>query len=217
MFRQDQVMAQGSASPDDAARLLATLPPGPGFVARPVLVVLVGLPGTGKTSFARRLAERFPLHLLESDALRRVLFPKPTYTQEESARLFRAIHQIIAVLLERGTPVLLDATNLVEAQREALYRIAEDAGARLALVQLQAPGAMVQKRLARRGVAPGSREHSDADWAVYQRMRETREPVQREHYTVDTSRDIGPVLEQVIEELEGWVQGGPCTQNISLE
>ena len=203
MFRQDQVMAQGSASSDDAARLLAALPPGPGFVARPVLVVLVGLPGTGKTSFARRLAERFPLQVLESDALRRVLFPKPAHTPEESARFFRAIHQVIAVLLERGTPVLLDATNLVEAQREALYRVAEDAGARLALVQLQAPGEMVQERLARRGVGPGSQEHSEADWAVYQRMRETREPIRREHHTVDTSRDIGPVLEQVIEELAG--------------
>ena len=43
----------------------------------PSLVVVSGLPGTGKSFFCRKLAERLPFVVLASDALRKVLFPCP--------------------------------------------------------------------------------------------------------------------------------------------
>ena len=55
-------------------------------MARPVMVVVSGLPGSGKSHFSRRLAEQVGLFTLESDVLRTALFPSPSYTRSESRR-----------------------------------------------------------------------------------------------------------------------------------
>ncbi len=192
-----------TALPEDVSRIEASLEPLPLPQPRPALVVVSGLPGSGKSHFTRQLCQRFPLARLESDALRKALFGKPTYSPEESARLFAACHQVLDRLLARGIPAVLDATNLREIHRRPLYRIAEKNRAKLILVNLEAPAALVHKRLAdrRRGLNPW--DHSDAGPEVYQRMREQAEPLPQPHIRVDTSRDIEPALEAVLRQLQG--------------
>ena len=98
----------------DVKRLTESLGKLPESVTKPVFIAMSGLPGTGKSYFARELARKIPLVILESDALRKVLFPSPTYSAAESARLFRASHLLIERLLRKGISLILDATNLVE-------------------------------------------------------------------------------------------------------
>ncbi|MCZ6891349.1 MAG: AAA family ATPase, partial [Chloroflexi bacterium] len=70
-------MAQRIASAEHR-RLLESLERLPEPVARPVLMIISGLPGTGKSHFSRRLTERVALAMLETDALRKALFSVPT-------------------------------------------------------------------------------------------------------------------------------------------
>ncbi len=191
----------------DVEALESRLGPLPEPVARPYLVVVSGLPGVGKTYFARALAQRLPATVLESDRLRKQLVRQPTHSQEESARLFAAAHALLERLLQRGVPVIFDATNLVERHREYLYAIAERAGARVVLVMLDAPAGVIKERLSRRIEAPDPEEHSSADWAVYQRMKPTLEPSRRAFYRVDTSKDITPALDKVEREVRKWLDG----------
>jgi predicted kinase len=185
----------------DASRLAGTFSSLPQPEANPAIIVVSGLPGTGKSYFCRRLAERLPYLILESDALRKKLFPTPTYSAEESTYLFRAIHQLLEGLLKKGIPIILDATNLSERNREYLYSIAEHSNARLVLVEVKAPPELVRKRLKARVKASNPREHSDADWAIYEKMRPAAEKINRRHYTVDTSRDIMPVIDKIVKEV----------------
>ena len=176
-------------------------------MAHPVLVVISGLPGTGKSHFSRQLAERVPLAMLKSDALRKTLFPVPTYSASESSRLFRLIHALIEELLDRGVPVLLDATNLVEAHRKRLYTIAYQRDVKLVLVRVEAPPEVVRERLADRNRQEQREDHSDADWSVYQRMRRSDEPISRSYFTVDTSWDVGPMVDKMVREITRWMGG----------
>jgi predicted kinase len=58
-----------------AAKSTLTMPtPAPG---QPVLVMLCGLPGTGKSTLARRLQHRLPAVVVESDRVRQRLFARP--------------------------------------------------------------------------------------------------------------------------------------------
>jgi len=183
----------------DVQQLIESLGQLPELVVAPAFIVVSGLPGTGKSYFSSKLAERLPFIILESDTLRKVLFPSPSYSSAESSRLFRAIHLLIERLLKRGVPVILDATNLSERNRERLYSIADRLDVKLILARLETSPQIVHERLKARRENLGSK--SDADWAIYQRMRHTVQKIRRNHYAVDTSRDITPVLNKIVREV----------------
>ena len=191
---------EGSQVIADARRLAGELGQLPTPEAQPALIVVSGLPGTGKSYFCRQLAERLPYLVLESDVLRKQLFTVPEYSAAESAYLFRTIHQLIEELLSQGIPVILDATNLSERHRERLYNIAERHNARLILVNVKAPPEVVKKRLKSRIQKKNDGDNSDADWEVYQKLSATAEKIHRNHFVVDTSKDITPTLGKIVRE-----------------
>ncbi|MDP2920395.1 MAG: AAA family ATPase [Dehalococcoidia bacterium] len=182
----------------DSLRLLETLGALPEPAAKPFFIVVSGLPGTGKSFFCRKLTERLPVVLLESDAIRKILFPYPVYTAAESSYLFRVLHLLLEKLLLQGISVVLDATNLSEGNREHLYNIADRLEVKLIIVRISAPPELVRQRLhARAGVVT---EKSDADWEVYRKMEPAVEDIRRKHYSVDTSRDVTPAIEKIVRE-----------------
>ncbi|MBI1885206.1 MAG: DegV family EDD domain-containing protein [Chloroflexi bacterium] len=202
--REEVMAAAGSERPaleEDIRRIEASLEPLPPTGQGPSLVVLSGLPGSGKSHFARRLKQRSPLVVLESDALRKALFGRPKYTPEENRRLFDACHAMLDRLLARGMEAVLDATNLREIHRRPLYRIAGKNGARLVLVRLEAPPSLVRRRLEERAQRFNPWDHSDAGVEVYERMRYEAEPITAPHIVVDSSRDIEAALDAVVRAL----------------
>lgn len=193
-----------AASPlaEDTDRILAEVGPLPRPRKRPTLVIAAGLPASGKSRFCRQLRRRTGAVILESDALRQVLFQRPNHSQAESRRLFAAIHAAIEKLLRAGVHTILDATSLAEWQREPVYAIADRTGARLVLVWLEAPPQIVQARLADRCRGADTRDRSTAGLAVYERMHAQVEGIRRPHRVVDTSRETKEALEAIAEEME---------------
>ncbi len=188
---------------NDVQLLRQSLGPLPEPVVEPPFIVVSGLPGTGKSYFCRKLAERLPLAILGSDVLRKILFPAPSYSLKESSRLFHACHLLIEELLSKGIPLVLDATNLSERNREKLYHIADQMGAKLIIVRIEAPPSVVQQHLEARLEGANPEDKSEADWKVYQRMRKSVQRIPRQHLAVDTSRDITPVIGKVVRQARG--------------
>ena len=185
----------------DLAKLKESLGSLPEATANPGFVVVSGLPGTGKSFFCRKLAEKQLFCILESDAIRKSLFPSPDYSADESARLFAACHSLIEWLLKQGVPVIFDATNLSERYREHLYRIGDRTGARLVLVRVEVPPTVAYQRLQARRNGAIPEDKSDADWEIYKRMESRAEKIRRNHFAVDTSRDITPVIDKIMRTL----------------
>jgi predicted kinase len=182
----------------DVQKLRGSLDGLPQPQAEPVLIMLSGLPGTGKSFFCRKLAERLSFLILASDTLRKVLFPDPQYSEHENKRLFPACHVLIEELLRTGIPVIFDGTNLFEHHREYLYRAAERAGAKLILVWVEAPTEVVRERLMAREKATMPQYDSGAGWDVYVRMKPRREKISRNHLVVDTSQDITAAVDKIV-------------------
>jgi predicted kinase len=182
----------------DVDRLRASLNGLPQPRVRPPLIMVSGLPGTGKSFFCRKLAEKLPFLILASDSLRRILFPTPQYNEQENKRLFSACHVLIEELLGKGIPVIFDATNLLEHHREYLYRAAERAGAKLILVWVKAPPEVVRQRLLTREAAAVPQSDSQAGWEIYNRMKPRKEKTSRNHLVVDTSQDIIAAVDKIV-------------------
>ena len=187
----------------DVAVLEAALPAQPHPVEHPPLLVLSGLPGSGKSHLAREIARRHPFAVLESDALRKALVKRPTYSQSENARLFPAIHALLEDLLSRSVPCLFDATNLKEGHRRPLYEIAGRTSARLLIVDVRAGEDVIRRRLEARLRSENPADRSGATSDVYESMRRDAEPIARPHIVVDASSDIGPAVEEVLRHLSG--------------
>jgi adenylylsulfate kinase len=78
-------------------------------------VWITGLPASGKSTVARELASRLEemgvsVQVLESDALRKVLTPRPSYTAEEREVFYNAMIHIGSLLASNGVNVIFDAT-----------------------------------------------------------------------------------------------------------
>jgi len=76
---------------------------------------LTGLPASGKSTLARELngllvKAGLTLEVLESDTLRRVLTPSPTYAPAERDLFYRALAFYGSRLIAHGVPVIFDAT-----------------------------------------------------------------------------------------------------------
>jgi adenylylsulfate kinase len=86
-------------------------------------VWVTGLPGSGKSVVSEallKLMERSGIHaqLLSSDALRKVLTPKPTYSLEERDMVYTMLVYIAKLLTQNGVNVIIDATGNLRRYRE---------------------------------------------------------------------------------------------------
>ena len=181
------------------AALAEELPP-PQDVA-PSLVILCGLPGTGKSHFARELVARAPFVWLNSDRTRKLLVAQPCYSRREHRRVFAAMHVLTRGYLRDGRSVVFDATNLNEGVRAPLYASAEAVGVEPLIIRFTANAELVRERLTDRASGLADATQSDADWRVYSLMAVADHPVPRPHLLVRGPDDA----ERILEETLRWV------------
>ena len=166
--------------------------------AWPSLVILCGLPGTGKSHFARELARRAPCVWLNSDRTRKLLVNTPSYSRREHRRVFSAMHVLTRGYLQDGYSVVFDATNLNENVRRPLYASASEAGVEPLIIRFTAPSELVLRRLTDRAQGVGEASQSDATWDVYSRMAVADQPVPRPHLLVAGPEDVASVMQETL-------------------
>ena len=171
--------------------------------ASPSLVILCGLPGTGKSYFARELAHRAPFVWLSSDRTRKLLVDRPSYSRREHRRVFSAMHVLTKGYLRDGYSVVFDATNLNENVRRPLYESADEAGVEPLIIRFTAPSELVRSRLSDRAEGIGEASQSDATWDIYARMAVADQPVPRPHLLVGGPEDTEAVLLETLRST-GW-------------
>ena len=87
-----------------------------------IAIWLTGLPASGKSTIAialkPKLEEIGSVEVLESDAVRRILTPHPTYSEAERDLFYRALAFMGAKLVSHGVMVIFDATANKRAHRD---------------------------------------------------------------------------------------------------
>ena len=109
----------------------------------PALVVLVGVAGSGKSTFARRVFA--PTQVLSTDALRAMLADDPA-DQSASRAAFEILHLAAARRLAAGRLTVVDSTNTWPDARADLVDLARAAGVPAVAIVLDVPPRVCAER-----------------------------------------------------------------------
>lgn len=168
----------------------------------PVLILLVGLPGTGKTTVAHALAAAlpaWPVQIVRTDVVRKELFPEPSYAAAENRFVYVATRQRVLAALGAGQTVIFDGTNLLAESRQWATWAATRCAARLLIVAVELDAATTRRRLAQRRAAGG--DASDADWAIYQLLAREAQPIAEPHVTIHSDARLAADVQRVARHL----------------
>ncbi len=142
--------------------------------ARPSIFVLCGLPGSGKSTWAKKIAEIFGLCLFSSDALRQelpeygesggpVAFATGIYKPGIRARAYSRLMSAAQLELKKGRSVILDASFSKKKWREEAVRLAEDMDANILFLECLSSQPTLLERLTGRegkgGLSDARKEH----------------------------------------------------------
>ena len=184
---------QGSAAAPAEARHLTAAATRHLRAGAVTLVLVGGLPGTGKTGIAGKLAEQLGFPVLSSDRIRKELAGMPPeepvaaefgdgiYARSWTERTYSELLSRAARLLAMGESVLIDATWASAEHRRAAAELAARTSTELVQLQCTAPAQLAASRILARGSGA-----SDATPAIAARMAAEQAPWP-EALVIDTS------------------------------
>lgn len=111
-----------------------------------MLIVLAGLPGTGKTSLARELAAQLGAVHLRIDAIETVLHRVGIWSDEHPAAAYEIAAELADNQLRHGLAVIIDAVNPVPQDRRAWRDLASRRGVTLVAAELACADAAEHRR-----------------------------------------------------------------------
>lgn len=164
-----------------------------------MLIMVTGLPATGKSTIARNLAKRLHGTLLRTDLIRKELHPKPGYTREEKELIYDVMLLLTKYLLRAGITVVLDGTFYKRSLRRKVYTVAARTKSHLKIIECACPEHVIKRRMERR--ARRKRNLSDADYEVYKKIASQFEPISRKHIVVDTSMFLKQNIEEIMHKI----------------
>jgi len=181
---------------------------GQGLAAPPKLIMVMGLPGVGKTYLAQHLAEYIGAYHFSTDIIRKEITNTPIethrfdgagkgiYTHEVSGKTYEQLYARTANYLQQGKSVIIDATFSWAKSRAQAEQVAKEYQARFYIIDCTCPEKMVMQRMKKR-----EKEFSlsDATPEIYYHIRGNFDKVKdkRNYLAVDTARPIAVNLEKI--------------------
>ena len=167
-------------------------------VNSPHLIMLSGLPGTGKSFFANQLSSCVSSVVVSSDRVRKAMFRYPKYTRSEHARVFSVCHKMIEMSLNESRLVVFDATNLNESFRRPLYDMSGGLNCGLTILSFTASTEEIRSRLFDRSLGNHPDNYSDADWSIYEFLRDGQQAISMPHIIVESPKDNDVTLKHIL-------------------
>jgi len=161
-----------------------------------MIIIVFGLPGSGKSYFALKLAERINARYVNSDLIRRELFDVRKYSREEKMSVYNVMFAEMKKTILQNKSMVLDATFYKKSIRNKFIEAVNEIGKRIIFIEIRAELKIITERLSRK------RENSEADYSVYLQIKEVFEPMEEEHLILQsTQENINKMLNMAINHM----------------
>ncbi len=149
-----------------------------------MLIIMTGLPGTGKSTVAAALARETGARVLSTDRIR-AESGRPGFSRSAKGGVYERLFDRAERALGSGRSVILDGTFYLQRLRRAGAAVGRRAGAPVFVVEVVSPVPVVKRRMERRlRAARGTRP---AAFAVHGFIKRSYEPVRGRRFVVDTA------------------------------
>ncbi len=172
-----------------------------------MLVMMTGLPASGKSALARQLAVALPAMILDKDKVRAALFPPAEieYSTRQNDFCMRIVYQVAGYLLARDPAkiIILDGRPFSRRyQRAEVIDLAETTATPLKIIECVCSDETARHRL-EQAVASGEHLAADRDFNLYLSVKAGFEPIdEAPQLVVDTEQPLAECLSLCLDYLK---------------
>ncbi|WP_240729948.1 AAA family ATPase [Halalkalirubrum salinum] len=163
--------------------------------AGPQIVVVCGPPGVGKSTVAKRIADRLNADVFRTDVLRKQLFEDPEYTNNETDQTYKALFERMNAVVEDGRSAVVDGTFRTRTIRTRARKRAELQDVPFSLVNVTCDESVIKARIDQR------EDVSDADFTIHKQIKSEFEPIEIPHLVIDNSGGLEALYRQIDKQL----------------
>ncbi|HXH20371.1 MAG TPA: ATP-binding protein [Chitinophagales bacterium] len=163
-----------------------------------MVILIIGLPGSGKTFFAERLAKKLNAVHLNSDRVRKKTGEWSKYSDASKRSVYDAMLQMMQNEIASGKEVIVDATFFKKTFRDKFINTLRQSEQRFKIIEVKASEETVRQRLSQ------PRADSEADFEVYKILKSRFEPVTEAHLVLHS--DIDSADEMIKKAMEYLAQ-----------
>ena len=176
-----------------------------------MIVMMAGLPGTGKSTLARALAQRLPGVVLDKDAIRAALFEpgqvEYSLAQDDFCQEIMLQTAGYLVVKDAELHVLLDGRTFSRRyQRERVIEFCEKLGTTWAVLECVCAEQTALRRLAE-AVAQNTHPATNRTPELYRQIRKMWEPIDEPKLVIDTDASLGSCVDQALRYLGARERG----------
>lgn len=163
-----------------------------------MIVIVFGLPGSGKSYFAVPLAKRLGAGYLNTDQLRKEMFSQPTYSREEKRNVYKRLLDEMCTYALAGKSLVMDGTFYDPGIRGEFKAGATGLGIELKWIEICADERLIKKRVAQK------RTFTDANFNVYLAIKRQYVPMKASHLClISTGHNLEEMLLKAMSYLTG--------------
>lgn len=163
-----------------------------------MIILVFGLPGTGKTYFAEHFAGKHKAVHLSTDIVREKLQFEGHYDEKTKQQVYNELFKQAQMEFKKGADVIVDGTFHVNRRREQLEKLAKEENKKVYYIEMKADMKTARKRLKK------SRKHSEADPDVYETIKDEFEPLNKDCLELWSDKDD---IEEMINKAENYING----------
>lgn len=161
-----------------------------------MVIIIMGLPGSGKSYFAGHLSRHLDIPYIGSDQIRKEMGVMGHYGPTDKKNVYEQMKLLAQTAIQQGKDVILDATFYKKSIRGPFASLAQQHQVPLALIWVEAEEGLIRERLSKK------REDSEADYGVYLTLKANFEPPLEPYLKLSSGpNNISEMLEEAEEYL----------------